>query len=124
MRALILLIAVVLLVASCATRAKFAKNVQRYVGASEAQLIAREGTPHGVYDSGSSRFLNYKKSWSGTTEGTAPSYYTTYDFMGNATTTSSGGEAPQSWTRTCAVTFEVVAGRIVNVTFRGNGCVR
>ena len=110
-----------LLLAGCATEAKYGEMLDTWMGASESQLVSSWGVPHSVYEADGVKYLTYRNSATGYVPGTAPSYQT--NIVGNTIYTNRiGGTPGYVISRWCDTTFTVRDGRIVNWSWKGNGC--
>ena len=101
---------------ACATRAGFDARQSTLIGRSEADLVATLGVPVRTYEAEGRRFLQYEERRLVTYPG-SPGFYGRYGrYLG-------GGFAPSVESRSCDVTFEVRAGRVIGFNARGNDCV-
>lgn len=115
-------IAAVLLLAGCATTAKYEAMLNTWLGAPEVELARSWGAPIGSYQAGNSRFLTFASSRNVFLPGQAPQYQTS--FVGNtAYTTLVGGRPAQNLQFACTTTFEIVNGRVFGWRYEGNDCV-
>ncbi|CAH0267007.1 hypothetical protein [Roseomonas sp. CECT 9278] len=96
-----------LLVQGCATRQGFEARMGRYVGQPEADLVASLGVPVRSFQAGNRSFLQYERRM--VTADVLPGWGW------------GGGVSVQTWQ--CDTTFEIVEGRVVSFTSRGNDCV-
>lgn len=121
MKRLLFIVATVLLLAGCATEAKYGELLDTWMGATESQLVSQWGVPNSVYESGGVKYLTYRNSSTGYVPGTAPSYQT--NIVGNTIYTNRIGGTPGFVVnRWCDTTFTVRDGRIVHWSWNGNGC--
>lgn len=121
MRIRVLVCAVSVLVAGCATTQKFEALLNGWVGSSELDLVRKLGPPQNSHELGGSRFLTYNRSRSIYLPGQAPSYTTT--LVGNtAYTNQVGGYAGSTLSMSCTVTFEVRDERVRGWRWEGNDC--
>jgi hypothetical protein len=117
---LIALAAVML--AGCATNARYQSMIDSWVGKQEMELIRQWGPPHGSYDSGGHTFLTYTNEGSVYIPGTTSTASTTV--IGNSAYTNVyPGMAPQNIRTWCRTVFEVADGVIVSSGGQGNHCV-
>jgi hypothetical protein len=111
----------ILLLAGCATEAKYEAALKSWVGNSESSLVNSWGPPDSVYENGGTKYLTYQKSRSGYIPGTTPTYQT--QIIGNtAYTNSYGGSSGYSYNQNCKTTFTISGGRITNWRWEGNNC--
>lgn len=119
MRALAWVLAVAL--AGCVPSAGgYERMLDGWLGASEAELIARWGVPLGSYDSGSSRFLTYDESRIVSDSGSAPVVVRN---RAAGTVRAVGGSDPAVTQYQCRTVFELKGGRVAAWRFSGNGCL-
>lgn len=118
-RLLAILVAVVL--AGCQTTDNYEFYLDSWVGRTETDVIRVWGVPTQAFDSGGHRFLQYGSRANVTMPG-APATSTT-TFIGNQAFTTTTGGSPINITLTCTTTFDLVDGRVVSWTYRGNNCV-
>ena len=106
---------------SCATTEGYERILKSFVGQSEQTLVRSWGAPDGVYESGGTKFLTYRRSAQVMIPGMPPTYQTTY--IGNtAYTQPVGGTSPFMVNKNCTTTFEV-KGEVVNSwRWEGNAC--
>lgn len=110
-----------ILLAGCATTAKYEKVLNTWVGSSEKDLVRKWGPPQGVYESDGTRYLTYNSSRNLFMPGVAPTYTTQY--VGNtAFTSASGGMPAQNIAMSCQTTFELTNGLITSWRWQGNDC--
>ncbi|MFJ3372935.1 hypothetical protein [Pseudomonas sp. NPDC086251] len=110
-----------LVLAGCATEAKYQYMLNAMQGADELSLIRRWGPPDQVYESQRHRFLVYRHNQSTLMPGAEPVYQTT--LSGNtAYTRGFGGYPPTIVTLFCVTTFEIADGKIVGSSYRGSNC--
>jgi len=121
MRSIVVLAAVSLALAGCATTVNYERILSSWVGSTELDLVRQWGPPQQSYEAGGSKFLVYSSSRNLYLPGTVPTYTTTV--VGNtAYTTSSGGTPAQNIGFSCQTTFEVAGKRIVSWRWQGNDC--
>lgn len=114
-----------LLLAACASEAKYKEKVDAWIGAKEADLVASEwGPPQHVYDlQGGTRILTYSKTQS--SGGVLPNVGIGGGFgsggssfgIGVGGLGGLGGEEGY-----CETNFTVEDGIITDVTFQGDDC--
>ena len=110
-----------MLLAGCATSAKYEAVLDSWVGSSELEIVRSWGAPVQAYNAGESKFLVYSSSRNVIVPGTAPTYTT--NVIGNtAYTNSIGGTPAQNLAFSCETTFELQGGAIVSWSYRGNDC--
>lgn len=117
----LLTLGAVLLLAGCATGAKYEAALNSYVGKPELDLVRNWGAPAQTYETGGSKFLVYSSKRTLVFPGTSPMYTTSYSGY-QAYTTEIGGTKPTSIPMSCETTFEVVDGKVSAWTYRGNDC--
>jgi hypothetical protein len=117
-----LTIAFLLILAGCATTAKYEKVLATWVGSPEPNLIRSWGPPQQVYDAGDGvKYLTYVSSRNVFIPGSSPTYSTQY--IGNtAYTNSYGGSPAQNIAMSCKTSFEVKNGIITSWRYEGNDC--
>lgn len=112
----------ILVLAGCATEAKYAQSLQSWIGMDELSLIRAWGPPGATYMAGGHKFLEYSRSGSMFLPGVAPTYQT--NVYGNtAYTNSYGGSPAMNIQLSCITTFEIDGNTIIGGTWRGNNCV-
>ena len=111
----------VLMLAGCATQAKYEKIVNSWMGHSEAELIRSWGPPNSVYESAGRKYLTYSMSSQAFIPGKNPDYKTTC-ICSSCTSRAVGGYSGQAINWHCTTTFELEAERIVYWRFKGNNC--
>ncbi|MDD0995319.1 hypothetical protein M5G20_05490 [Pseudomonas sp. TNT2022 ID1044] len=119
-----LLVCCAVLMAGCATTAKYEAKLASWVGSPEGDLILSWGPPQQVYETdGGVKYLTYSSSRQVYIPGTAPTYTTNYNpYTNSATTTSLGGTPAQSFNMGCQTTFQVSNGTISSWSWKGNDC--
>ena len=121
MRRTILAVVASALLAGCATTAKYEAMLNTWVGHSEDELIRRWGPPDRVYETSSSKYLQFSRSASGYVPGTPPSYQTT--IVGNTAYTNAVGGSPGfAYTNWCNTIFELQSGVVRSWRWEGNAC--
>lgn len=114
----ILAAVLMLAIAGCATKARFQKQMDGLLGASEQSLVARMGPPQSVYDNAGTRILTYSQNRTNYIPGSAP----TYQMIGN-TAYPMGGSDPMIMQLSCTVNFTITDGLVQSYRFQGNNCV-
>ena len=108
---------------SCATREKYKKKLESWVGSKEKELVQSWGPPDSVYQlSNSEKMLTYTRSRVVTRPGTDPSYRTKMDVDGTVHTKPYGGRPPRTVIRHCKTIFTVKNEIISHWKFDGNSC--
>ena len=121
MKKAILLTAVLLIFAGCATRANYEKALNSWVGSSEIDLIRKWGVPQQFYETGGRKFLVYSSSRNMNIPGTPPSYTST--IVGNTTYRNRvGGTPDQNIELNCKTTFELENEKVLSWRWQGNDC--
>jgi hypothetical protein len=120
------LVIAALLLAACASEADYREDVEQWIGASEADLVASSwGQPDQVHDViGGERILTYSTTaGSGTGGGLAvlPAITIGSSGSGVSLSTVTGGGVADSDSY-CETSFTVEGGVITDVTFHGPGC--
>ncbi len=120
------LVVAILLLAACASEADYREDVERWIGAREADLVASSwGEPDQVHDViGGERILTYSKApESGGGGGLAvfPAITIGSGGSGVSLSTVTGGGVAES-DRYCETSFTVENGIVTDVTFHGPGC--
>lgn len=118
------LVIAALLLAACASEADYREDVEQWIGASEADLVASSwGQPDQVHDViGGERILTYSKtSESGGGLAVLPAITIGSSGSGVSLSTVTGGGVADS-ERYCETSFTVEGGVITDVTFHGPGC--
>jgi hypothetical protein len=107
-----------LLLTGCAlpTVEGFTAAMSRFVGASEADLVAGLGVPVRTYEAGGRLFLQYEEQRVVTYPGSP------YFGRWHGGWWVPGGFGPTMETRFCSVTFALRGGRVEAFNFRGNDC--
>ncbi|WP_312105541.1 hypothetical protein [Pygmaiobacter massiliensis] len=112
---------VFILLAGCATSAKYEAVLDSWIGSSELEIVRSWGPPAQAYETGGRKFLVYTSSRNVVLPGTAPTYTT--NVVGNtAYTNSYGGTPAQNLAFSCETTFELSKETIVSWSYRGNDC--
>lgn len=114
-------------IAGCATNrattANYEKILNSWIGASEDKLIAKWGVPDKVYQNNNKKYLVYSRQYTSYTPGTAPRYYSTYNSItGAVTTTPVGGTSGYTIHYHCKTTYTIENGVITNWQWQGNDC--
>lgn len=110
-----------LMLASCATTAKYEKILNSWVGDDELNLVRSWGPPQQAYEAGGHKFIVYSNDRNVFVPGQAPTYQT--NVIGNtAYTNSYGGSPAMNVNLSCTTTFETADGKILNWSYRGNDC--
>ena len=117
----LLLSVVILLLAGCAASAKYEAFLGEWVGASELEVVRRWGPPVQVYEVEESKFLVYSSSRNVTFPGSPP-IYTTRVVGRTLYTDSYGGTPAQNVTYACQTVFEMVDGKVMSWSYKGNDC--
>ncbi|HCL3314561.1 TPA: hypothetical protein N2A14_002569 [Pseudomonas aeruginosa] len=117
----LLTLGAVLLLAGCATAAKYEASLNTYVGKPELDLVRDWGAPAQTYETGGSKFLMYSSRRTLVFPGTPPTYTTSYSGY-QAYTTTTGGTPPARIPMSCETTFEVIDGKVSSWTYKGNDC--
>lgn len=118
----VLMLAVLALLAGCASESKYKANMDSWVGHDETRLIRKWGPPAQTYESGGSKFLVYNMTYSLGIPGT-PTTASTGNYGNASFTTVTPGIPSQAIDYNCASQFEVKGDKIVAWTSRGDGCV-
>lgn len=108
-----------ILIAGCATEAKFQAILNTTMGLSEKQLVDKLGIPHRTYQLGATKYLTYEYSSSYYVPQNQSTYINGYGNYATANTYSYGGYTVNS---RCNVTFTIERGVVVNWRYEGNGC--
>jgi len=122
MKKLILGIIAAFTLVSCATTEKYEKVLNTWIGATELDLVRKWGAPQKTYEVSNKKFIVYHNSRTAYIPGQQPSYVTQRDFLGNYTTTSTGGYGGYNVTYTCTTTFEFDKGKVSSWSWEGNAC--
>ncbi|EPR36300.1 hypothetical protein dsx2_1217 [Desulfovibrio sp. X2] len=118
------ILALVLLLAGCATRAKYEEQLDKWVGMNEAALVTAWGAPDAVYETAAQKFLTYKKERTAIFPG-SPATYETRHAGDTSYMTSYGGTPTQTIFLECRTTFVVdkATGKVEKWSLKGNDCV-
>jgi hypothetical protein len=116
-----LAIVLTLMLAGCATTAKFAEKVDANIGKTEAELVKAWGPPDSVHTVGESKWLSYLRARSGSVP-SVPPIYTTSVVGNTVVSTPSGGIPGYTYSLTCKVDYEIKQGIVQSSRFEGNGC--
>lgn len=121
MRRVLPLALAILVLAGCVDphRAERAAHMAAFIGMSETDLIRELGVPTRTVDSNGHRFLAYRRSRLDIVPG---SPFMPYGVYGWPAAGYGGGFPPQVVERGCETTFELVDGRVVHWSQRGNSC--
>lgn len=113
---------VFIVIAGCATEAKYKAKLNTFLGVSMIDLVRQWGPPQQTYELEGHKFLIYQQKETAYVPGSPPSYTT--QFIGNtAYTTSYGGSPGMFVNLSCTTTFEIAESKIVNWSVKGNDCV-
>jgi len=116
-----LLLAVAVVLTSCATTAGYEKSLNSWVGAEEADLVRAWGPPDQTYEAGGRKFIAYASQRNVYLPGTPPAYQTTV--LGNTVYTNPvAGTAPVDVVMSCMTTFELQGSKILSWSYKGNAC--
>ena len=104
----------------CATTAKYEAQVQKWIGATERQLVEDWGVPSRTHEMDGIKFFEYKSNEIRLVGG-YPSFYGMGPlgrgmWMG-------GAMPPDVQKLTCVTTFELTDGIVTKVVIRGNNCM-
>ncbi|MEX0760021.1 MAG: hypothetical protein WD100_10615 [Tistlia sp.] len=114
------LIALVLL-AACATEAKYQTMLESWVGVEERQLVQAWGPPDSVYEGEDARYLTWNVQYQNYLPGSPPHYRSRV--VGNRVyTVPYGGMPGHLVTSRCKTTFALVEGRVTGWRAEGNAC--
>lgn len=107
-----------LLLAACTNRmAEREAQAGAFVGRSEEDLVREAGVPTRTVEAGGKRFVVYSERRVDAVPVSGPGPY----FLGRPY--YYGGAYPATAVETvCDTNFEILAGRVSAVTFKGNGC--
>jgi len=125
--ATITLITLIAVLAGCAapplfeSREEYSRTMRLIIGESEDTLISVIGPPDSVYMSGTRRYLTYRESTSGSMTLAPGGHVTTFE--NGALVTRDVPAKTFDYSRSCETTFVVIDLTVVDVTFRGRGCV-
>ncbi len=109
---------------ACATAEKYNAMVMQYMHITESQLINTWGIPDNTYEMGENdKIFSYIDEESGMSPGTPAKQYTSVDEDGNVVVKNEAGTMPTPWHTICTTDFRITNGVVVNISFRGNGCV-
>lgn len=111
MRTLLATLAITLTITGCASRSDFSALLDTWVGAKEHELVAANGVPQRIYETGGHKYLTYEGSDTSSTFAT---------YVNGPTVTY--GYGPGSFTRSCRVTFEVTGDVVTAWSSEGNSC--
>src|SRR5690242_18851484 len=104
-------ISLALLIAGCATEAKYKESLDSWTGHSAKELVSSWGPPQSTFSIGSTEYLTYSHRNDVFLPGSAPTITTS--FIGNmAYTNSYGGSPPMMFDYNCSTTFTVENGFI------------
>lgn len=106
---------------ACATTAGYEKQLSRWQGAAEAELIRAWGLPARVHEAAGHRFLSFEVRDDIQLPEIPPTYQTTVK-GGKAYTVPVGGSPATTLSQSCTTTFELAGGRVVGWTYAGNHC--
>ncbi|WP_392561070.1 hypothetical protein RHO12_07675 [Orbus sturtevantii] len=112
----------ILILAGCATTAKYEKILDSWVGASEQQLIESWGIPDGTYEAGNLKFLSYRYSDQRILYGSPPVYVSNVR-KGRIYTDVVGGTPDMIVSNWCKTTFTIEKEKVIKWTFNGNSCI-
>lgn len=132
MRNLIVMTGLVLLMAGCATQAKFESKMNSFVGRSEAVLVGTYGPPQNSYSlNDGSKVLQYSRSGQMVLPGMTTTQPVTTNTNGNLTmnqglrqTTGSYNQTSTTYVQQQAPATVVQLGCTVNFTIDSSGTVR
>ena len=102
----------------CVTKQGHEDALSSWFGSTEEQLVESWGVPISFYELNGKRYLTYSNSSQAMVGGTAPT--TTYDYYGNAYTSS--GMPPILVTSNCTIIMVVEDGLISEWKYEGNNC--
>ena len=121
MRQLINIVSLCVLLAACATEAKYQEVLKTWMGLNEVELVNQWGPPDRVYELEGNRYITYVRGGTAYLPGTSPSYQTRV--IGNtAYTNPVGGVPPMIINTSCVTTFTVQNGKITHWRYEGNAC--
>ena len=120
---LAILVAGILLLGGCADGLKRRQAAMApLVGQTETDLVRQLGVPTRTIEVGGHRFLAYDESWIDVIPG-GPIVPLGGPWWGPGWGPIGVGGIPPSVVQwTCVTTFEIVEGRVISFTIRGNGC--
>lgn len=109
------------LLAACTTGpSRYVTDMQRFQGATEAQLVDTLGPPDSSYEVGGTRYLSYAKTSQRMVQ-TGPSYGVGMG-TGNVMLGQGFGNDARIYTDRCDVFFAIRNHRVIKVGHRGNAC--
>jgi hypothetical protein len=115
-------VAAPLLIAGCASTAKYEAVLNSWMGHGEAELVSAWGPPANVYAApDGTRILTYNSSRNVYIPGQAPNYQT--NVIGRtAYTTAVGGRSAMNIGMSCATSFTISHGKVSTWRYQGNNC--
>jgi hypothetical protein len=109
------------ILAACASTARYEEKLARWVGHPEDELVKSWGPPSAIYERGGRKFITYARSAQANVPGLVPGYESrvvgNVPFPPQAEVASGHIEA-----QTCTTTFESEKGRITGWRLDGNAC--
>ncbi len=94
MKKILCALAMVLMVASCATREKYEAKLDGFIGYPESRLIGQWGVPTKTYDTLTARYVSYLKD----------------------------GITDKGSNKYCETVFTIINGQVASWAIEGNGC--
>jgi|SRR5699024_2476996 len=108
----------VLALTACTT---YQETLDRWVGATEKELVREFGAPQSSYEVEGSRFLKFERAGQYVVPPTPVSYETVV-VNDRAYTRAYGGSPGYVRDLYCSTTFEIVESKVVSWSYRGSGC--
>jgi len=121
MKKSVILTAILIFLAGCATRANYENVLNSWVGATELDLVRKWGVPQQFYETSGRKFLVYSSSRNMILPGSPPSY--TQTVVGNTIYKNRVGGIPDQYIElNCKTTFELENEKVLSWRWQGNDC--